>query len=301
MKIQRLVGCILAGLQFVISALLVFFLIRTHVVPSKYIIMGGIILGLLPICFIAMQLRKVSGIIASVMSVLLIGIMVFGIIKVNQANKMMDSVTGNKTEVEVVNVYIAADDPVDSINQAVEKGYKFATIDNINTAQGIDDIYESGEVYTDIIIKVNIIKVLKCCHRHLDTVVTGMCQLVERLALKRKVYIEITWCRKKQDSMCLEVYNSDNVNVTTALECNIAVSIDTTDICTESLLISLGSVSSLRCFLLNFLLDLLLKDYLEELREVLVFLLSFKDTDIACADDHTLNLTTEECLCSLND
>ena len=92
MKIQRLVGCILAGLQFVISALLVFFLIRTHVVPSKYIIMGGIILGLLPICFIAMQLRKVSGIIASVMSVLLIGIMVFGIIKVNQANKMMEHV-----------------------------------------------------------------------------------------------------------------------------------------------------------------------------------------------------------------
>ena len=132
MKIQRLVGCILAALQFIISALLVFFLIRTRVVPTKYIIMVGIILGLLPICFIAMQLKKIPGIIASALSVILIGIMCFGIVKVNQANKMMDSVTGNKTEVEVVNVYIGADDPVDSINKAAEKGYIFGTIDNIN-------------------------------------------------------------------------------------------------------------------------------------------------------------------------
>ena len=132
MKIQRLVGCILAALQFIISALLVFFLIRTRVVPTKYIIMVGIILGLLPICFIAMQLKKIPGIIASALSVILIGIMCFGIVKVNQANKMMDSVTGNKTEVEVVNVYIGADDPVDSINKAAEKGYLFGTIDNIN-------------------------------------------------------------------------------------------------------------------------------------------------------------------------
>ena len=29
--------------------------------------------------------------------------------------------------------------------------------------------------------------------------------------------------------------------------------------------------------------------------------LTFKNTDITCADDHTLNLATEECLCSLND
>ena len=132
MKIQRLVGCILAALQFIISALLVFFLIRTRVVPTKYIIMVGIILGLLPICFIAMQLKKIPGIIASALSVILIGIMCFGIVKVNQANKMMDSVTGNKTEVEVVNVYIGVDDPVDSINKAAEKGYLFGTIDNIN-------------------------------------------------------------------------------------------------------------------------------------------------------------------------
>ena len=132
MKIQRLVGCILAALQFIISALLVFFLIRTRVVPTKYIIMVGMILGLLPICFIAMQLKKIPGIIASALSVILIGIMCFGIVKVNQANKMMDAVTGNKTEVEVVNVYIGADDPVDSINKAAEKGYIFGTIDNIN-------------------------------------------------------------------------------------------------------------------------------------------------------------------------
>lgn len=174
MKIQRLVGCILAGLQFVISALLVFFLIRTHVVPSKYIIMGGIILGLLPICFIAMQLRKVSGIIASVMSVLLIGIMVFGIIKVNQANKMMDSVTGNKTEVEVVNVYIAADDPVDSINQAVEKGYKFATIDNINNEAVRETLKEIGSSSSGPVDTIKYESVVQAAEAFLSGEVKGM-------------------------------------------------------------------------------------------------------------------------------
>ena len=174
MKIQRLVGCILAGLQFVVSALLVFFLIRTHVVPSKYIIMGGIILGLLPICFIAMQLKKVSGIIASALSVILIGIMVFGIIKVNQANKMMDQVTGNKTEVDVVNVYIGADDPVDSINQAVEKGYEFATIDNINNESVRETLKEIGSSSSGPVTTVKYESVVQAAEAFLRGDVKGL-------------------------------------------------------------------------------------------------------------------------------
>lgn len=162
MKIQRLVGCILAALQFVISALLVFFLIRTRVVPNKYIIMIGAILGLLPICFIAMQLKKIPGIIASVLSVALIALMCFGIIKVNQANKMMDEVTGNKTEVEVVNVYVGADDRVDSINQAVEKGYIFGTIDNINNEavrETLNDITANSNIYVDTVKYNSVVQV----------------------------------------------------------------------------------------------------------------------------------------------
>ncbi|MCR5148203.1 MAG: LCP family protein [Eubacterium sp.] len=146
MKTFRLVGCILAGIQFILSAVLVYFLIRTHMIPQRYIVMGAIILGLLPICFIAMQLRKVPGIIASVLSVLICCVLVFGMIKVNQANKMLDEVTGNKTEIDVVNVYVGKDDPVDSINKAVQSGYIFGILNdnNDNVQKTINEINGSN-------------------------------------------------------------------------------------------------------------------------------------------------------------
>ena len=154
MKKIRIAGCILALIQFILSAVLIYFLMRTHMFPQRYIVMGGIILGLLPICFIAMQLRKVSGIIASILSILVCCVVCYGMVKVNQANKMLDEVTGSKTEIEIVNVYVAKDDPVDSINQAVEKGYIFGIIadnDNENVQKTIKDINNnnSADVITE--------------------------------------------------------------------------------------------------------------------------------------------------------
>ena len=154
MKKIRIAGCILALIQFILSAVLIYFLMRTHMFPQRYIVMGGIILGLLPICFIAMQLRKVSGIIASILSILVCCVVCYGMVKVNQANKMLDEVTGSKTEIEIVNVYVAKDDPVDSINQAVEKGYIFGIIadnDNENIHKTIKDINNnnSADVITE--------------------------------------------------------------------------------------------------------------------------------------------------------
>lgn len=174
MKIQRLVGCVLAGLQFVMSALLVFFLIRTHMVPTKYIIMVGVILGLLPICFLAMQLKKIPGIVASVLSVILMCIMGFGIVKINQANKMMDEVTGNKTEVEVVNVYVAADDPVDSINKAVEKGYIFGTIDNVNNESVSETLREIGSSSSGPVDTVKYTSIVQVAEAFLSGEIQGM-------------------------------------------------------------------------------------------------------------------------------
>ena len=67
---------------------------------------------------------------------------------------MLDEVTGSKTEIEIVNVYVAKDDPVDSINQAVEKGYIFGIIadnDNENVQKTIKDINNnnSADVITE--------------------------------------------------------------------------------------------------------------------------------------------------------
>ena len=90
MKALKIIGCILAGVQFILAAVLVYLLIRTQLIPQRYIIMGALIMGLLPICFIAMQLKKVTGAIASVLSMIICGVLVFGIIKVNQTDRMLD-------------------------------------------------------------------------------------------------------------------------------------------------------------------------------------------------------------------
>ena len=142
MKALKIIGCILAGVQFILAAVLVYLLIRTQLIPQRYIIMGALTMGLLPICFIAMQLKKVTGAIASVLSMIICGVLVFGIIKVNQTDRMLDEVTGNKTEVEVVNVYISKDDPVDTINKATDKGYVFGVIksDRKNVDKTIEEL-----------------------------------------------------------------------------------------------------------------------------------------------------------------
>ena len=156
----RIVGVVLAGLEFILSALFIYFAIATEVVPIKYALIAAIVLGIFPILVVLMQMNKKTGIVGIVLSVLIMGIVGYGIYLVRHADKALDTVTGTKTEITVVNAYVKKEDPANSINDAVANKYIFgilktserdkvnATINEIQTTHATKlDIKEYNSIY----------------------------------------------------------------------------------------------------------------------------------------------------------
>ena len=128
MNKRKIAGCILACIEFLVSVFFIYSMISTKVVPMKYALMAGIALGILPILVVLMQMRKASGIVGIVVSIIVTGALVYGTILVRHADKTLDTVSGKTTEITMVNVYVMADDPITSINEAVSNGYSFGIL-----------------------------------------------------------------------------------------------------------------------------------------------------------------------------
>ena len=138
MKAIKVVGCILAALQFVLSVLFVYLLYVTKLIPFKWMVIIAVVMLLLPIIIVLMMKGKKSSYVGILLSIIMSGVLCYGVFLVNSTNKTLDSVTDNKTEVEQVNVYVKKEDPADSINMAVDSGYTFGVVknsdsDNVNS------------------------------------------------------------------------------------------------------------------------------------------------------------------------
>ena len=138
MKAIKVVGCILAALQFVLSVLFVYLLYITKLIPFKWMVIIAVVMLLLPIIIVLMMKGKKSSYVGILLSIIMSGVLCYGVFLVNSTNKTLDSVTDNKTEVEQVNVYVKKEDPADSINMAVDSGYTFGVVknsdsDNVNS------------------------------------------------------------------------------------------------------------------------------------------------------------------------
>lgn len=133
MKTLRITGCIFAGLEFVLSALAVYFIISTRLLSIPYTVIAAVVLFILPVIFILMQKKKVTSVIAILLSILMCCALPFGIYYLVKTNQALDDITGVTTEVDQINVYVAADDPVTTVNEAVAQQYRFGVIANNDT------------------------------------------------------------------------------------------------------------------------------------------------------------------------
>ncbi len=125
---QKVIGCVLALIEFVVSVLFIYFAISTKVVPMKYALLAGVVLGILPVLVVLMQMNKKTGVVGIILAILVTTIVGYGIYLVRHADKALDKVTGKTTEVTVMNVYVKKDDPVSSINEAVAASYPFGIL-----------------------------------------------------------------------------------------------------------------------------------------------------------------------------
>ena len=95
MKAIRVVGCILAALQFLISVFLVYMLYVTKLVPFKIMVIVAVVLALLPIIVVIMMKGKKSALVGMLLSVIMSGVLCYGIYFIGSTNKALDDVTGN--------------------------------------------------------------------------------------------------------------------------------------------------------------------------------------------------------------
>ena len=128
MKAIRVIGCILAALQFVLTVLFIYMVYVTKLVPFKILVVLSVIMAILPIVVVLMQRGRKSALIGILISVIISAILVYGIYFIRSTNKALDDVTGNKTEVEQINVYVKKEDPATSINDAIDSNYIFAIV-----------------------------------------------------------------------------------------------------------------------------------------------------------------------------
>lgn len=146
LKKTKIVGFILAIIEFVLSFIMLYLVTRTQMIPFLYIAVIAIFLGIIPIIVVYMQASRKTAVIGWIFSVVMSVIAVMGIYYIHTTDKMLAAVTGADAEVSVVNVYAAADDPVESVNEAVAENYKFGAISSGNTERTelvLDDIKET--------------------------------------------------------------------------------------------------------------------------------------------------------------
>lgn len=141
MKALKIVGCVLAGLEFVLSAVALYLAISTGILTLKYTVILGLILFLLPILFIIMQRNNVTSVIAIVLSAILCAALLYGTDLLHKTNSTLNDITADRAEVEQINVYVQKEDEVSSINEAVQKKYPFGVVDNGDTS-GTDEVIQ---------------------------------------------------------------------------------------------------------------------------------------------------------------
>lgn len=160
-KILRIIGYIICGIQLILSVLTVYFSVRLKILPTPLIIVMIILLLALLIVFTYFQKKQIPGIITKFLSIILSVILVVICFYINFTYKKINDMSGVKTKIDNVNVYVRIDDPAEDINDA--KGYIFGTLttydrentdkivksieDEVNQSIELMDFDSSGELF----------------------------------------------------------------------------------------------------------------------------------------------------------
>ena len=91
MKAIKVVGCILAALQFVLSVLFVYLLYVTKLIPFKWMVIIAVVMLLLPIIIVLMMKGKKSSYVGILLSIIMSGVLCYGVFLVNSTNKTLDT------------------------------------------------------------------------------------------------------------------------------------------------------------------------------------------------------------------
>ena len=136
-------------IQAAVSATLIFTLITSGILPGKYlgIAIAVVAAALLITVLFACAKNGTVRTIGNVLAIFVCGMLVFGMVYLNQLMKTLNSVAGSDTEVKIIAVFVKTDNAAASIEETT--GYRFGVYDGSDGEQIAETIEEVKQANAD--------------------------------------------------------------------------------------------------------------------------------------------------------
>ena len=136
-KFDRVPGLVITVLLLVVSVIFMVMLARTKMIPDTYMIAAGVILLLFVVLTAALVWRmsnKIRFTVGALLGFVFIAILAIGGAYVNQTRTAITRISGEKTEITKISVYVKAEDTADSVDATKGDTYGILqALDRTNT------------------------------------------------------------------------------------------------------------------------------------------------------------------------
>lgn len=146
---DKLKKWIIPTIQAVISAVFVFMIADSGLLPGKYLMIVAAVVAVMLLFIVLLTLVK-NGVIRTaggILSIFICGMLIFGMVYVNQIVMTLKSVAGSDTEVKVIAVAVTNDNAANSIEDT--KGYSFGVFEGADGEEIEETIEEVKQLNTD--------------------------------------------------------------------------------------------------------------------------------------------------------
>ena len=157
-NLGKIIGYVLATVFFIVGCVTIAIGVNIGMVPGKILLLIGVGVTAFTVLFVALQTWKIPGMVAKVLSVILSILLIFGCYWANYTKAKIKNMSGIRTQIDNIQVYVKADDPANDVMDA--KTYAFGILkelDRENTDAVVKDIsdevgvtigtYECNDVY----------------------------------------------------------------------------------------------------------------------------------------------------------
>ncbi len=145
-KTLKVIGYILCAIMFVSGVVFAGFLAKLKMIPISYMLVGSFVFVAITFLFFLAQKNVTAGLITKVVAIGATCIFLIGCNYVHYSYKKINKMTGVKTKVDSIHVYVLKDDPAENVLDA--KDYAFGileTLDRENTNTVIGEIQDEIE------------------------------------------------------------------------------------------------------------------------------------------------------------
>lgn len=146
---DKLKKWIIPTIQAVISAVFVFMIAASGLLPGKYLMIVAAVVAVMLLFIVLLTLVKIGVIrtAGGILSIFICGMLIFGMVYVNHIVMTLKSVAGSDTEVKVIAVAVTNDNAANSIEDT--KGYSFGVFEGAYGEEIEETIEEVKQLNTD--------------------------------------------------------------------------------------------------------------------------------------------------------